>query len=113
MPGKADVSQGNLGWETMAYNGAVTFPTLAANASNTNTLTLIGVRPNDAITCSMVAPPAHLFLDNAYVSANDTLTLTWSTDGTGVTGATVAVLINIVRVDGANLGTSAFATTFT
>ncbi len=113
MPGKSNVSLGNIGFESVAYQSAVTFPTLAANASNTNTVTITGVRANDAITCSMISPPAHLFLDNAYVSANDTITLTWSTDGTGITGATVAVLFNIVRVDGVNLGTSAFATSFT
>lgn len=113
MPGKANIAYGNLGAESIIYNATVTFPTLSANASNTNTVTVLGVRANDMITCSMQSPPAHLFLDNAYVSANDTVTLTWSTDGTGVTGSTVAVLFNIARVDGANLGTSAIASTFT
>lgn len=113
MPGKSNVSLGNLGSESIIYQAAVTFPTLAANASSTNTVTITGVRSLDMITCSMVAPPAHLFLDNAYVSANDTVTLTWSTDGTGVTGSTVQVQFNIARVDGANLGTSAFPSTFT
>lgn len=113
MPGKSNVSLGNLGAESIIYTAAVTFPTLAANASNTNTVTVLGVRPLDMVTCSMISPPAHLFLDNAYVSANDTLTLTWSTDGTGVTGSTVQVQFNIARVDGANLGVGAFPTSFT
>lgn len=113
MPGKSNVALGNLGAESVIYNAAVTFPTLSANASNTNTVTIPGVRSLDMITCSMIAPPAHLFLDNAYVSANDTVTLTWSTDGTGVTGATVAVQFNIGRVDGANLGVAGFPTSFT
>ncbi len=113
MPGKSNVALGNLGADSVLYLASVTFPTLAANASNTNTVTVTGVRSLDFISCAMQTPPAHLFLDNAYVSANDTVTLTWSTDGTGVTGSTVTVLMNVARVDGANLGSSAFATTFT
>ena len=38
MPGKANVSLGNLLLDTMVYLPTVTFPTLGANASATNTL---------------------------------------------------------------------------
>jgi hypothetical protein len=101
MPGESVLAYGNEALDTLTYFSAnVTYPTLAANASNTNTLTVPGVQPGDFISCSMQTPPAHLFLDNAYVSAANTVTITWSTDGTGITGAsTLSILLNIVRSD--------------
>jgi hypothetical protein len=99
MPGEADPALGNEQLDTLLYfNANVTFPTLGANTSSTNTLTVPGVLVGDSISCSMNAPPAHLFLDNAYVSSANTLTITWSTDGTGITGAaTLSVFVNVLR----------------
>jgi|SRR5579871_2611291 len=101
MPGESVLAYGNEAVDTLCYFAAnVTYPTLAANASSTNTLTVPGVNMGDFISCAMQAPPAHLFLDNAYVSAANTVTITWSTDGTGISGAsTLSVLMNIVRSD--------------
>lgn len=110
MPGKSILSYGNLQLDTAVYQAAVTFPTLGANASGSNTLTVQGVLPNDLLSWNMQAPPAHLVLDNAYVSAPNTITILWSSDATGITGSTVAVIFGISRVDGANLGLSAFPT---
>lgn len=108
MPGKSLQSSGNLQIDTALYQPAVTFPTLAANASGSNTLTVPGVLPNDLISWNMQAPPAHLVLDNVYVSAPNVLTLLWSSDATGISTATVPVIFGVSRIDGANLGLSAF-----
>lgn len=108
MPGKATIAYGNELLDSVVYIPAVTFPTLATNASATSTLVIQGTLPGDCISWNMQAPPAHLVLDNVYVSAANTLTITWSTDVTGITGATVAVLFEVVRVDGANLGIATF-----
>ena len=104
MPGKSIVSYGNLTMDTALYLPSITFPTLAANASGTNTATVRGVLPGDLLSWNMQAPPLHLVLDNAYVSAVDTVSFVWSSDSTGITGSTVALLLGISRADGANLG---------
>lgn len=105
MPGKANYSLGNLLLDTGLYLPTVTFPTLSANASNSTTVTLPGVQALDLISWNMQSPPAHLTIDNIYVSAPNQITVLWGTDATGVTGATVAILIGLSRIDGANLGT--------
>jgi len=107
MAGAADIAMGNEKMDMILYLPAVTFPTLAANVSGSNTVTVPGLLMLDCITWNMQAPPAHLTLDNAYVSAANTLTLLWGTDGTGVTGATVPLLLEVVRATNANLGSSA------
>lgn len=107
MPGKANVSLGNLALDTGIYLPSVTFPTLGANASSSTTVTAPGVQALDLISWNMQAPPAHLTIDNIYVSAPNQITILWGTDGTGVTGATVPVLLGISRIDGANLGVQA------
>jgi len=107
MPGGTRYQQGNEITDQVLYLSAVTFPTLAANASNTSTQSVPGVQVGDLIGWNLQAPPAHLVLDNAYVSANGTITFLWGTDGTGVTGATVNILLSVCRPENANLGLSA------
>jgi len=107
MPGKSMPALGNEILDAVAYLPSVTFPTLAANASADTTVTLPGVLPLDCISWNMQAPPSHLTIDNIYVSALNTLTIRWGTDATGISTSTVAVLFEIVRADGANLGTQA------
>src|SRR5579859_6517910 len=104
------VARGNELFDTLVYNSAVTFPTLGANASGSNTVTMNGVLANDFIGWNMQNPPAHLVLDNAYVSAANTITLLWSSDATGITGATVAVIFNICRCENGSIGTAGFPT---
>jgi len=106
MPGASDIAYGNEKMAMVVYLPSVTFPTLAANASATSTVTLPGALPLDCIGWNMQAPAAHLVIDNIYVSSANTLTVLWGTDGTGVTGATVAVLLTVERATNANLGTS-------
>jgi len=107
MPGASDIAYGNEKMAMVAYLPSVTFPTLAANASSDTSVTLPGVLPLDSVGWNMQAPTAHLQIDNIYVSAANTLSIRWGTDGTGVTGATVAVLFTVERATNANLGTSA------
>jgi hypothetical protein len=107
MPGGTRAQLGNELFSQDLYFSAVTFPTLGANASGTNTLTVNGVLPGDSIGWNMQAPPAHLVLDNIYVSAANTLTILWSSDATGITGATVAILLQVARPENASMGLAA------
>jgi hypothetical protein len=105
MPGKATSAIGNELFDSTIYLQNVTFPTLAANASSDTTVTCFGVLPLDCMSWNMQAPTAHLVIDNIYVSAANTLTIRWGTDGTGVTGGTnLNILLTVVRTDGGNLG---------
>jgi hypothetical protein len=110
MPGASDVQYGNEKFDILLYQSAVTYPTLAANANGTNTFTVPGVLSLDAMSYNMVAPPAHLFLDNIYVSAANTVTALWSTDATGISTGTVALIMTVTRATNANLGSSALPT---
>jgi hypothetical protein len=105
MPGKSVAALGNESLDAMAYLASVTYPTLTANASSDTTVTLVGVQSLDCISWNMQAPPAHLTIDNIYVSAANVITIRWGTDATGISTGSVAVLFEIVRADGANLGT--------
>lgn len=107
MPGGTRAQLGNELFSQMLYFSSVTFPTLAANASSTNTLSVSGVLAGDFIDCQLLTPPAHIFVENAYVSASGVVTFTWGTDGTGITGSTVAMLMEVTRPENASLGLSA------
>lgn len=104
MPGGTRAQLGNELFSQTVINTAVTFPTLAANASGTNTVTLKGVLVGDLVSWNMQNPPAHLILDNIFVSAPDTLTITWSSDATGIATSTVQVLFEVTRPENASLG---------
>jgi len=110
MPGPADVAKGNEILNMIAYVASVTTPNLGANASATTTLTLNGVQSLDCIGWNMQAPPAHLVIDNIYVSSTNTLTILWGTDGTGISPTTVAVLFTVERATNAAFGTSGLPT---
>lgn len=98
---------GNEIFEQAIYVPSVPFPTLAANASNTSTLAVAGALPGDVIGWNLQSPPAHIFLENAYVSAAGVLTLSWTTDSTGVTGSSVGVLFAVTRPENASMGLAA------
>lgn len=98
MPSGSDVSLGNIMLDTLVSVTGVTYPTLAANASSSNTLTVPGVQVGDFLSVNLAAPVTHLELSSGYVSAANTVTLWWNTDATGVTGASTAqILINVAR----------------
>ncbi len=112
MPGKSMPAIGNELFDVILNLSAVTYPTLAANASTTTTITVPGLQPLDFVSWSMQSPPAHLTIDNMYVSALNTLSVLWGTDSTGISTGSVQLLLEVVRVDGANLGTSIFPANF-
>jgi hypothetical protein len=104
MPGGTRAQLGNELFSQTIFLPAVTFPTLGANASADNTAACKGVLPGDLVSWNMQNPTVHLILDNIFVSAVDVLTIRWSTDGTGVTGATVALLLEVTRPENSSLG---------
>jgi len=104
MPGSSTIQRGNEILDMLVYSASVTFPTLAANASSTTAVTIVGAAVGDLVSWNMQAPPAHLTIDNVYVSAPNVIQVQWGTDGTGVTGATVVVLWSFCRGENTSLG---------
>lgn len=107
MPGATRSTIGNILFEGAYYVAAVTYPTIATNAQGSNTLPFAGCLVGDILICNMQAPPAHLVLDNAYVSAPGVVTILWSTDVTGISTGTVPVLIRLARPENASQGVAA------
>jgi len=105
MAGKSNISLGNLVLDSMLSVSA-TYPTLATNASSSTTVTVPGVLLYDMVSWNMYAPPAHLVIDNIYVSSANTLTILWGTDATGISTGSVTLLLGVTRVAEANLGLS-------
>jgi hypothetical protein len=108
MPGSTTIQRGNEQFATMLYLSAVTYPTIAANAITSSTITIPGVLPLDVISWSMQNPPAHLALENIYVSAANTATFTWSSDATGIATGSLAMILEVTRCEIANLGATSF-----
>jgi|SRR3974390_237121 len=102
-------TRAGLGNETfdVIINVLCTFPTLGANASGTNTQSVPGTQVGDVYSWNMQSPPAHLVLDNVYVSAPGTITTLWSSDSTGISTSTVTVLFEVIRPENASQGISA------
>lgn len=104
MPSGSRQANGNELFDSVYYSGTVTYPTLAANASSTTTVAMPGMNLGDCISWNLVpnsagaAPPAHLQVDNIYAT-NNTLNITWGTDGTGISTGTVGLLIEVVRAE--------------
>lgn len=113
MPGGNRSQQGNELFGQALYLPAVTYPTLGANASSTNTLTLSGVLPGDLLSWNLQAPAAHIFLENAYVSAVGVITFSWTTDSTGISTGSVPMIIEITRPENASLGLAALPSILT
>lgn len=110
MPGGTRAQLGNELFAQALYLAAVTFPTLATSASSTNTLTVPGVLVGDLLSWNMQAPPAHIFLENAYVSAPNVITFSWTTDATGISTGTVPLLLEVTRPENASLGLTSLPT---
>src|SRR5579872_7152166 len=107
MPSGTRPQLGNFVWDGAIYVASVTYPTLGANASGTNTATVPGLQTGDFVFGqNMISPPAHLSLDNVYVSAPNTLTITWFTNGTGISTGSVACVFEICRSENGELGNS-------
>jgi hypothetical protein len=108
MPVGTRVQIGNEVFDQMLYLSAVPTPSLGASASATTTLTVNGVLPYDLVSWNLQNPPAHVVLDNIYVSAPNTLTIMWGTDGTGASPSTTNMILSVTRCENSAFGTSGF-----
>jgi hypothetical protein len=108
MPVGSRIQIGNEVFDQMLYLSAVPTPNLGASASATTTLTVNGVLPNDLVSWNLQTPPAHIALDNVYVSSANTLTLLWAADGTGAGPSTVNIILSVTRGENSAFGTSGF-----
>jgi len=106
MPGGSRYQQGNEVMDQVCYLASVTAPSVSASQYATSTYTMTGVQQYDLISWNLQPVPAHLAIDNIYVSAANTLTILWGTDSTGYAGGTVSILIGVTRPENANLGSS-------
>lgn len=108
MPGGTRAQLGNELFSQDLYLPTVAYPIVAANTLVDNTLAVAGVLPGDSLGWNLQSPPAHLALENAYVSAPGVITLRWSSDTSGITpGGTLAMLLQVARPENASLGLSA------
>lgn len=98
---------GNVIFDSVLYLPNVTFPTLGAGASGSNTMTLLGALVGDLLSWNLITPPAHLQIDNMYVSAPGVVTILWGTDATGISTATANILLELMRPENASLGLTA------
>jgi hypothetical protein len=108
MPGGTRSQLGNEQFAQILYLPSVTYPTLGANVSGTNTFTVPGVLAGDLISWNLQNPPAHIVLDNVWVSASNVISLLWGTDSTGISTGTVAIVIDVTRGENSSLGLAAF-----
>ena len=108
MPVGSRIQIGNEVFDQMIYVASVATPNLASSASATATLTVNGVLPNDLVSWNLQNPPAHIALDNVYVSSANTLTLLWAADTTGASPSTVNIIFSVTRCENAAFGTSGF-----
>jgi hypothetical protein len=106
MPTGTRAQLGNAIFDMVIYVPSVTYPTIAASLFATNTVTIPGLVVGDVVSFNVQGLPAHLALENAYVSAANTLTMTWSTDSSGISTGSCAILFEIIRPENETLGLS-------
>ena len=109
MPGTR-AQLGNELFGQIIYIAAVTYPTLGANGSADNTLTVPGVLIGDMISWNVQALPSHLVINNVYASASNTLTIRWGTDATGISTGSIGVVFEILRAENQSLGLAGLPT---
>lgn len=99
MPGGSSLSRGNELFAQVVYNSAVAIPTIGAAATVTNTATLNGLLIGDLVSWNLVgAGIVGISVANMYVSANNTLSITWENNTAGSLGpGTAAFLFEVVR----------------
>lgn len=114
MPGGTRAQLGNELFSQDIYLPTAAYPIVAANGITDNTVVVPGVLPGDSISWNMQAPPAHLVLDNAYVSAPGVITFRWSSDSTGITPAgTLALILQVARPENSSLGVASLPNSIT
>lgn len=98
MPGSSTVIRGNQLFSQIIYLAAATVPTVGANTSGSQSITVTGIKVGDFIEANQIGVVAGLSIDNIYVSAVDTLSFYWSNTTTGsLGGGTTAVMLKVSR----------------
>jgi hypothetical protein len=115
MPGGTRSVIGNELFTQLLYLSGITVPTVLANASATQTVTVNGVAVGDLVSWNQQGVVAGLSIDNVYVSAANTLSFYWSNTTIGSLGPTTTnVIIEVARSENYNeSGTAGFPTSIT
>lgn len=106
MPGSSTVQRGNALFE-QAYSLTITPPATITTAVITQqNVTIPGLNVGDLVSWNMTTFTSNLLsVTNMYVSAANTLTINWSTEGATVSGAAAqSFVIGILRPENASLG---------
>jgi hypothetical protein len=98
MPGSSSILRGNALFLQCLYL-TVTPPTVTTAVITPQNVTVPGLVPGDIITVNMTSSTSTLIsIAGAYVSANNVLTLSWTSEGATVTGAAAqTLLIGVLR----------------
>src|ERR1700749_1812230 len=99
MPGSA-VAGGNELFDTLIYVTITPPATITTATTTTTTTTVNGVVVGDLLSWNQVVPSLNALISvtNMYVSAANTVTSTWSTEGATVNGAAaLQFLISVIR----------------
>jgi hypothetical protein len=101
MPGPTSaIASGNQLFDILIYIPALLPPATITTATQTTTTTTVpGLAIGDFVSWNMLTlPNALISVTNMYVSAANTLTSTWSTEGATVNGAAAQpFLLEIIR----------------
>lgn len=105
MPGSSTIQRGNEIFAQMIYLPNVTVPTVAANASVSQAVTVPGIQVGDIISWNQQAVVAGLACDNIFVSAANTLSFYWTNTTVGSLGPTTSpFLLEVTRGENVSLG---------
>ena len=105
MPGASTIARGNEIAVFLIYLPSVTVPTVGANLTVSQAVTVPGVNVGDMVSWNQQGVVAGLAVDNIYVSAANTLSFYWSNTTTGSLGNTTApFVLEIARGENVSLG---------
>lgn len=96
MAGKSNICYGNEILDTLIYLPALPYPSIGSATTANNTYTVPGVQVGDLLSWNQQSYVATLTLDNMFVSAINTISVTW-TSTAAISNGTVPVLVELVR----------------
>jgi len=108
MPGSSTVMRGNSQFCMNLYIPLVTVPNLAANVTATQVVTVQGVVPGDVLVWNQQGTVAGISVENAFVSALNTVTFLWSNTTIAAVNGTPpqAFMIQVTRPENLTGGLS-------
>jgi hypothetical protein len=116
MPGSSTLQRGNLIFDLMIQATITPPATVTTATTNTTTTTIQGLNVGDLVSWNQLTNPnALLTVANMYVSAANTLTSVWTTEGATVSGAAAcSFILEVCRAENYSLsGISSLPTTIT